>query len=126
MLTVTPISSDAIILLPCSLALCSAVWQVIKSRSQWSTKKGKLKTFKFGVGAFFAAAGASLLFFMYEVTKISSIISFPDHSLSLLLKAHFQNLERSTYLTNLSHIEQLQYQLFSLSSSSSSSSSATV
>lgn len=68
MLTVTPISSDAVILLPCSLALCSALWQVIKSRSQWDTRKGKLKTFKCGIGAFFAAAGASLLFFVYEVS----------------------------------------------------------
>ena len=61
LLTVVPITPDAIILLMCSLPIVSAMWQAIKSRSRWNTRAGKLDVIKFGTSASLAVIGVALL-----------------------------------------------------------------
>ena len=67
MLTVVPVSPNAIILLMCSLPVASAVWQAIKSSSQCSTVTGKLDVMKFGACAVCTLLGIVLL--CYKVIK---------------------------------------------------------
>ena len=70
MLTVVPITPDAIILLMCSLPMVSAMWQAVKSRSRWNTGAGKLDVIKFGSSAALAVIGITLL--LYKVTTRKS------------------------------------------------------
>ena len=67
MLTVVPITPDAIILLMCSLPMVSAMYHAVKSRSRWKTGAGKLDIIKFGSSAALAVIGIALL--LYKVTK---------------------------------------------------------
>ena len=66
MLTVVPITPDAIILIMCSLPMVSAMCHAIKSRSMWKTVAGKLDVIKFGSSAALAVIGIALM--LYKVT----------------------------------------------------------
>ena len=72
MLTVVPITPDAIILLMCSLPMVSAMCQAIKSRSRWNTGAGKLDIIKFGSSAALAVIGIALL--LYKVTTKNALL----------------------------------------------------
>ena len=61
MLTVLPVDPDSVVLLLCNLAVVPAIWQVTKSRSQWSTVTGKLNAIKFATCAVMAVLGILLL-----------------------------------------------------------------
>ena len=61
MLTVVPITPNAIILVLCSLPMMPAIWEAINSRSRWRTLAGKLDFIKFVTSAAFAVIGIALL-----------------------------------------------------------------
>ena len=69
MLTVVPITPNAIILVMCSLPMISAIWEAIKSRSRWRTLNGKLEVIKFGASATFAVIGIALLLLKVRKSK---------------------------------------------------------
>ena len=69
MLTVVPITPNAIILVMCSLPMMPAIWEAIKSRSQWRTLTGKRDVIKFGASATFAVIGIALLLYKVHNSK---------------------------------------------------------
>ena len=69
MLTVVPITPNAIILVMCSLPMMPAIWEAIKSRSRWKTSNGKREVIKFGASATFAVIGIALLLYTVRNSK---------------------------------------------------------
>ena len=69
MLTVVPITPNAIILVMCSLPMMPAIWEAIKSRSRWRTSNGKRDVIKFGFSSTFAVIGIALLLLKVRNSK---------------------------------------------------------
>ena len=76
MLTVVPITPNAIILVMCSLPMMSAIWEAIKSRSRWRTLTGTLDVIKFGFSATFAVIGIALLLYKVRSSKSAQWATF--------------------------------------------------